>query len=97
LPTIGQTSTNSERKIFVVEAKSNPKAGPLSKGTVALIKEPYKLVYYFNLDKKREIYELYDIQNDPDEMEDLSAITKGMTAELKAELAGKLAEQNRVP
>jgi arylsulfatase A-like enzyme len=94
LPTFGELRHNPDRKIFAVEAKSNPKLGPLEKFTVAMIGERYKLITYFGYDSRKETHELYDLINDPDEMQDLSKTDQHLASELKEELAVKLSESN---
>jgi len=90
LPTFGGKKAHSECSVFVVEAKSNPKLAPLTKGTVAMIKGQYKLIHYFGYDGYESEYELYDLANDPEEMEDLCASRKSVAADLKSELEEKL-------
>lgn len=94
LPTFGETQHNPDRKIFAVEAKSNPKLGPLEKFTVAMISERYKLITYFGYSSRKETHELYDLFNDPDEMQDLSKTDQRLASELREELAVKLSEIN---
>jgi len=95
LPTFGGKEASDERSIFSVEAKSNPKQAALTKGTVALIKDQYKLIHYFGYGGYRNEYELYDLVNDPEEMEDLYLSNKLVAADLQSELEDKLAEVNQ--
>ena len=95
LPTFGGTEASSERSIFSVEAKSNPKHAPLTKCTVALVKDQYKLIHYFGYDSYENEYELYDLVNDPEEMEDLYLSKKSVAADLQSELEEKLREVNQ--
>ncbi|MBE9474805.1 MAG: sulfatase, partial [Chloroflexi bacterium] len=75
LPTFSDHEVNSERSIYTIEAKSNPKPSPLSKGTVAMVKDRYKLIYYFGYDGFEAQYEMYDLINDPEELDDLYSET----------------------
>jgi arylsulfatase A-like enzyme len=95
LPTFGDQEAGSDRAIFAVEAKSNPKQAPLTKATVAIIKDQYKLIHYFGYDKYESEYELYDLANDPEELEDLYASEKQVAANLQNELRDKLQEVNQ--
>ena len=55
-------------------------------------------MYFFGYEKlgaDDERVELYDIKNDPEELNDLSPIKKETTAELLNELKQKLAEKNK--
>lgn len=63
------------RAIYALDAKKNPeKLGPLTKATTMLVEWPYKLVQYTGYDRlldDKPVYELYDLDNDPEEVEDL--------------------------
>jgi choline-sulfatase len=92
------TMQDSERSIYVLQARKNAKYGPITEATTALIKEQYKLMYfigYSELGAEGERIELYDIKNDPEEMNDLSASKRETTTELLNELKQKLAEVNQ--
>jgi arylsulfatase A-like enzyme len=95
LPGLGGRDHRGERGIFAVEAKGNPKQAPLSKGTAALIKGQYKLIHYFGYSGYEDRYELYDLANDPEEMEDLISSSKSVAADLQSELRGKLDQVNQ--
>lgn len=62
---------NAERDIFVVEAKKNPANLPLRKATTVLIKDNFKLIHYFGYKHYNDEYELYDLKNDPNEINDI--------------------------
>lgn len=94
LPKFGGREGSSECSIFSVEATSNPKQAPLTKGTVALVKGQYKLIHYFGYRGYEDEYELYDLVNDPEEMEDLFSLRKSVTADLQSELKEKLRKVN---
>jgi arylsulfatase A-like enzyme len=97
LPTFGGAEPDPDRSIYVVEAKQNPKAGPLKVGTTALIKGQYKLVRYFGYDGPKEFFEAYDLMEDPDEMENRyeSGLTRGPISDMKGELIAQMDEVNR--
>lgn len=80
----------SQRSIFAIEAKQNPTHGPLLQGTLALLKGNYKLIHYANETEGND--ELYNLELDPEEMEDLSTIERSVTQELRQELKNKLIE-----
>jgi len=87
---------DSERSLYIVQSLHGEKNLPLTEVTVALIKGDYKLMYfigYEELDGKERI-ELYDVKNDPEELNDLSSSKRELTAELLNELKQKLAEVN---
>jgi hypothetical protein len=77
-----------------VEAKSNAAWSPISTGTVALIKGEHKLIHYFGYPGYEDEYELYDLTNDPEEMENLHRLKKPLAAELRQELKQKMETVN---
>ncbi len=84
-----------DRTIFAMEAKENPKLGPLSKATVALLRGNYKLVHYFGYKEHPDAYELYDLLTDPEELDDLYPTHNKLASNLTAQLSAKLAEVNQ--
>jgi arylsulfatase A-like enzyme len=95
LPSFGTSNPNSDRNIYAVEAKKNPRSAPLKMGTVSIINGRYKLIRYFGYQAKMDDYELYDLQNDPGEYEDLYQSRKRMASELKGELIARIDDANR--
>jgi arylsulfatase A-like enzyme len=95
LPTFSGGDDRSRRGVFSVEARINPRRSPLTKGTVALIKDQYKLIHYFGYDGYESQYELYDVVNDPEEMEDLYPFGGSTATDLQSELEEELQAANR--
>lgn len=93
LPGLGGRA-DPERSTFVVEAKSNPAFSPLKIATVALRKGPYKLIYYTGYEDA-DSFELYDLENDPEELLDLYPTQTEVSSRLSAELLAKLASVNQ--
>jgi arylsulfatase A-like enzyme len=94
LPTFGDQEPNDERSIYAVQAVSNAKRAPLTKATVALIKGHYKLIQYLGYDGYEDRSELYNLEHDPEEMDDRFEVEKSVAQDLKNELKAKLAEAN---
>jgi arylsulfatase A-like enzyme len=84
-----------ERSVFVLEAKANPAFGPLRKATLALLRGPYKLIHYLGYKYYRDEYEFFDLENDPDELQNLYPDHPAVKA-LQSELDAKLEEVNRL-
>jgi len=61
---------NHERNIWALEARYNSTFGPMHETTLALIKGTHKLVYYQGYENYKDQYELYNLENDPDELVD---------------------------
>jgi arylsulfatase A-like enzyme len=96
LPVFGDADQDSERSIYVVEAKENPMLSPLEIATIALLKGHHKLVHYLGYEQHPHDYEFYDLQDDPDELVDLYPTQMPVVREMQDELTNKLAQVNRV-
>jgi len=95
LPPVETVEAVKDRSIYVIEAKSNPKFGPLMKATVAMIKGDYKLIYYVGYEGHDGVFELYDLHNDPEELKDLYETRKSVADELERELLAKIEDVNQ--
>jgi arylsulfatase A-like enzyme len=84
LPGLGGAN-DPQRSIYVVEARNNPAQQPLKKASLGLIRWPYKLVHYLGYRSYSDEFEMYDLQNDPDELHNLYP-DHPLAAEMKAEL-----------
>jgi arylsulfatase A-like enzyme len=94
LPPFQEAGLDKERSIYAIEAKSNPKYGPLIKGTVAMIKGDYKLIYYVGYEDHDGVFELYDLKDDPEELNDLYETQLSIADELERELLDKMEDVN---
>ena len=83
------------RSLFAVEAKPNSSHAPLKHGTLAIIKEGYKLIHYRGYAKLEDASELYDLKNDPEELEDLAASQPGLARDLLAEIDQEIEQANQ--
>jgi arylsulfatase A-like enzyme len=92
LPGFSPSESTQNRNVYTIEAKSSPKHGPLKKATFALVQEQYKLVYYSGYPGYDEIYELYDLQADPEEMNNLYSPVTAISKSLQEQLAAQLAQ-----
>jgi hypothetical protein len=81
----------------VVQAIDNAQDAALTQASTVLVKENYKLHYYFGYPEapKDELLKLFDIKSDPEELVDLYASKRGIALELLNELKGKLAQVNK--
>ena len=91
------TKPNPERDLYVVQARRNDQYKPLTVATIVLVKGQYKLMYFFGYDELggKERVELYDVQADPEEMNDLYSSKRETADELLNILKTKLAEVNK--
>jgi arylsulfatase A-like enzyme len=95
LPGLGDEEPHSPRSVFALDSKRSKARGPLVQATVALRRGPYKLIHYRGYPGLETTYELYDVENDPEEMDDLYSTQRSVAAELQRELQEKLEEANR--
>jgi choline-sulfatase len=88
------TMHGADRNVYVVQARKNAAHRPLTEATLALIKGQYKLTYFTGYEELggEERIELYDLKNDPEELNDLSSTKPETTAEMLSEIKQKLAE-----
>ena len=87
---------NAERPIFSMAAWQNSAFLPITKAALAMRKGAYKLIVYLGYGGEAErIFELYDVEKDPEELRELSNDEPAVFAALKEECFHYLAEANR--
>jgi arylsulfatase A-like enzyme len=97
LPPYSPIKPNPNRDLFTVEPKYNGKYSPFELASVMLVKDQYKLSYYYGYKELKgigDLIELYDIQNDPEEMINLYPSKKDIGDELLNIVKAKLVEVN---
>lgn len=94
LPPHDAGSSAGERSIYVVEAKQNAKRAPLSKATVVVMKGRHKLIRNLGYEEQDVAYELYDLERDPEELENRYEQDTVIASRLRQELEAKLFEVN---
>jgi arylsulfatase A-like enzyme len=85
LPGFRDDPVQEQRRLFAVEAKSSPKFGPLNKASVAMIKGNYKLIYYRGYENT-PAPELYALNDDPEELQDLAEKKSSIATEMQQEI-----------
>ncbi len=87
---------DSSRSIYTVQAIDNDPKKPLTQASIVLVRENYKLHYYFGYSQlpNGETVKLFDIKTDPEELVDLYMAKKNMADELLHELKAKLQQVN---
>ncbi len=93
LPEIGGKA-DTDRMVFSVDAKSNSVFEPLSKASFALYQGDYKLIHYLGYSGTDKPFEFYNLQDDPEELEDLYALHP-QAKQLQTILEEKLREVNQ--
>jgi arylsulfatase A-like enzyme len=75
-----------ERSVFSLAANDNPAFRSITHGTFALVKGPYELVFFTGYPGHSDWYELYHLEEDPDELQDLFSKDITTAARMKDEL-----------
>jgi arylsulfatase len=97
MPPYSSTDLDGERSIYIIEASRNEQYTPMSIATTAIIKGGYKLTRFTGYEELggEERLELYDVENDPEELNDLYSAKREMAGELLHELQQKQTEADR--
>ena len=77
---------NYERATFSVEAKLNPAFAPFQIATISMRKRQYKLIYYKGYFGGEDWFELYNLEDDLEELVNLFDSEKSIAAQMKDEL-----------
>ena len=95
LPPFAENQPDPDRSIYALEATDSKDTEPLNPATVMLVKGKYKLTYYFGYREIAEtghFFELYDLENDPEELNNLYSTESEVALELQQELLEKIRE-----
>ena len=81
-----------DRSLYMLRAVNNGKYKPFTNASIAQVRGGYKLHYYFGYRQTPGdgLVRLYDLESDPEEMNNLSTIKRETTAELLNELKATL-------
>ncbi len=95
LPALGGAG-DLQQSVFMMNAKYNSAFKPLTRATFALRKGPYKLIYYRGYAEyhHKDAFELYDISNDPEEVNNLNSARSSVARDLRAELLARIDAEN---
>jgi arylsulfatase A-like enzyme len=91
----GPADEKPGRSIYAVEAKTNSKFTPLKRATFAMIRDNYKLIHYRGYPQLRDHYEFYDLDSDPEEMDDRFPAAPSEALAMKEELLAQIDAANR--
>ncbi len=97
LPPFGRRSPDPGRKLYAQVARDNHPEAALTHASLMYLKGSYKLTRYFGygrLGEADERIDLYNVEADPEELNELSTKEKVQTEELLSELEEKLAQVN---
>ena len=97
LPPYNPNSQSESRDVFALQSKGTQKDEPILRATAMLVRENYKLIKYWGYKQiEDEIIELYDLENDPEELDNLYPREKEKANELLEALQIKLDEVERI-
>jgi len=83
------------RATFSIEAKANYASEPLHIATIVMRKGPYKLIHYMGYGQGfDDVYELYNLEDDREELNDLYASETVVASQMKTELLDALDKAN---
>ncbi len=86
---------DEDRPIFSVVAVDNPAFGEIKKAVISMRKRALKLIAYLGYDEMEQPFELYDLESDPDELNNLSSKDARALSALKDELFAYLSAANK--
>jgi arylsulfatase A-like enzyme len=95
LPLVGDQEARADRAVYSMDAKGSSKFGPLAKRTVSVIRDRHKLTHYLGYPQYDGVYEMYDLNDDPEELRNLYSSGSGMASALKTLLDEKLVALDR--
>ena len=94
LPSVGDHPAEAERAVYCVDAKGSSKFGPLTKRTVSVIRGDYKLVHYLGHTGYDDVYEMYDLSQDPQELTNIYSSRSDVASDLQTLLNEKSVKLN---
>ena len=86
---------NAGRSIFPLVAKDNATFRPITRATFTMIKEGYELFYYTGYPGHDDLFELYHLDEDPDELQNLFGKDITTASHMKEELLEAIHAANR--
>jgi arylsulfatase A-like enzyme len=84
-----------DRSIYSMVSYENSAFFPLTKATIAMRKGDYKLIHYLGYPKHDDLYELYNIQDDPEELKNLVKSDSATLSHMKEEMLAALDAANK--
>jgi len=94
LPELGG-EVDRGRGVFSMDAKTNSSFGPLRNYSMSLTRDQHRIVQYRYPKDKYEKFEFYELEADPEEMNDLYPSSPSLALQMKDELSQKVLEVNQ--
>jgi arylsulfatase A-like enzyme len=87
--------SRAEGPVYCMDAKGSSRFGPLGKRTVCVVSGHHKLIHYLGYPEYDDVYEMYDLDADPEELKNIYASAGGLASELRGLLNDKLVHLER--
>ncbi len=94
LPNLGGEPQGG-RSVFSMDAKMNSSFTPLRNYSIAMTRDGHRLTHYSYPKDKYEKYEFYDLDTDPQEVNDLYPLKTSLALKMQEELEQKMHEVNK--
>ena len=91
----GTEDANASRSLFPLMAKDNPAFRPIQRATFTLIRDGYELFFFTGYPGHPNAFELYNLQEDPQELQDLFRRDITTASRMKDELLEAIHKANR--
>ncbi|MFC1997702.1 sulfatase-like hydrolase/transferase [Chloroflexota bacterium] len=96
LPPYDKSNNGVVRDVFALQSKGTKKNEPFLRATAMIVRDNYKLCRFWGYEQLNdEIIELYDLENDPQELVNINSLEKEISNELMGALQSKLDEVER--
>jgi arylsulfatase A-like enzyme len=93
LPPLGDS--RAAGAVYCMDAKGSSRFGPLGKRTVCVVSGHHKLVHYLGYPEYDDVYEMYDLDADPQELRNIYASGRGIASDLRGLLNDRLVHLDR--
>ena len=89
LPGIGE-NTENDCYIYSMNTAGNSAFSPIQKASFAMFRGDYKLIEYYGYKELEKPYELYNLSDDPEELDDLSETNTTIADEMRTILNSRI-------
>ncbi|MFN2302741.1 MAG: hypothetical protein ACK2TV_03325 [Anaerolineales bacterium] len=82
----------------MIDSRNSRQAAPITEASITVIRDGYKLIWYTGykeLKNSGDLIELYDLNNDPQELNDFSGTQTALAEELLNAIKTRLKEVNQ--
>jgi arylsulfatase A-like enzyme len=94
-----QAPASDDRPFLAFDGREFSPGDRIKKGTGMVQRWPYKLMYYWGYQNIPDLgvqLEMYDLENDPEELEELSKVKPEIAKELEAEIKAEMIKSGKI-